>query len=73
MDWSIYNDLHCELALENLKAHYNSYLVAGYISIYNLVSIMSAFEQEGWKVSIEPQAGGGYLNICLILRKKGHA
>ena len=46
MDWSIYNALQCELALEDLKAHYSSYLTGGSISIYNPVSIMSAFEQD---------------------------
>jgi hypothetical protein len=45
VDWLIYNALQCELALEDLKAHYNSYLAAGSISVYNPVSIMSAFEQ----------------------------
>jgi hypothetical protein len=43
--WLIYNALQCELAPEDLKAHYNSYLAAGQISVYNLVSIMSAFDQ----------------------------
>jgi hypothetical protein len=46
VDWSIYNALQCELALEDLKAHYNSYLAGGSISVYNPVSIMSAFEQD---------------------------
>jgi len=45
VDWSIYNHLQSELALDELKAHYNSYLAAGSISVYNPVSIMSAFEQ----------------------------
>jgi len=36
----------CELALNDLKAHYNSYLAAVSISVYNPVSIMSAFEQD---------------------------
>ncbi|KIL58829.1 hypothetical protein M378DRAFT_170096 [Amanita muscaria Koide BX008] len=35
----------CKLELEDLKAHYNSYLAAGHISVYNPVSIVSAFEQ----------------------------
>jgi len=35
----------CELEPEDLKAHYSSYLAAGHISVYNPVSIMSAFEQ----------------------------
>jgi hypothetical protein len=43
--WSIYNALQCELALEDIKAHYNSYLAAGHINVYNPVSIMSAFQQ----------------------------
>ena len=37
--------LQCELEPEDLKAHYNSYLAAGYISVYNPVSVMSAFHQ----------------------------
>ena len=44
-DWSIYNVLQCELEPEDLKVHYNSYLAAGHISVYNPVSIMSAFEE----------------------------
>ena len=28
---------------------------------------------KGWEVSIEPQAGGGYLDIRLVSRKKGCA
>jgi hypothetical protein len=44
-DWSIYNALQCELEPEDLKVHYNSYLAAGHISVYNPVSIMSAFEE----------------------------
>ena len=43
VDWLIYNALQSELALEDLKAHYNSYLAAGHISVFNPVSIMSAF------------------------------
>ena len=43
VDMSIYNDLKSELAPEDLKAHYNSYLAAGCIGLYNPVSIMSAF------------------------------
>jgi hypothetical protein len=31
VDWSIYNALQCELALEDLNAHYNSYFAAGSI------------------------------------------
>jgi hypothetical protein len=34
-----------ELEPEDLKAHYNSYLAGGHISVYNPVSIMSAFEE----------------------------
>jgi hypothetical protein len=45
VDWLIYNALQCELEPEDLKAHYSSYLAAGHISVYNPVSIMSAFEQ----------------------------
>ena len=44
VDWLIYNPLQSELELAALKDHYNSYLADG-ISIYNPVSIMSAFEQ----------------------------
>jgi hypothetical protein len=36
---------NCELEPEDLKAHYNSYLAAGRISVYNPVSVMSAFEE----------------------------
>ena len=39
--------LQSELKLEDLKAHYNSYIAAssaGHISVYNPVSIMSAFK-----------------------------
>ena len=46
VDLWIYNDLKSELALEDLKAHYSSYLAAGSIGLYNPVSIMSAFEVE---------------------------
>jgi len=45
VDRSIYNALQSELALEDLKAHYNSYLAAGDISVFNPVSIMSAFKK----------------------------
>jgi hypothetical protein len=45
VDWLIYNALQSELALEDLKAHYNSYLASGDISVYNPVSIMSAFKK----------------------------
>jgi len=37
--------LQSELDPEALKAHYNSYLAGGRISVYNPVSVMSAFEQ----------------------------
>ena len=40
---SIYNVLQSELDREALKAHYNSYLAAGHISVYNPVSVVSAF------------------------------
>ena len=46
VDWLIYNPLQSALALEDLKAHYSSYLAAGDISVYNPVSIMSAFAQD---------------------------
>ena len=46
VDWSIYNALQCELALEDLKAHYGSYLAAGSTSVYNPISIMSACQKE---------------------------
>jgi len=39
----IYNPLQSELELAALKDHYNSYLADG-ISVYNPVSIMSAFD-----------------------------
>ena len=66
VDRLIYNDLQCELALEDLKAHYNSYLAAGHISVYNPVSIMSAFEQD----SIENfwVATGLLATIVFVLR-----
>jgi hypothetical protein len=35
----------CSPKPEDLKSHYDSYLAAGSISVYNPVSIMSAFEQ----------------------------
>jgi hypothetical protein len=36
--------LQSELRLEDLGARYNSYVAAGHISVYNPVSVMSAFE-----------------------------
>jgi hypothetical protein len=45
VDRSIYNALQSELDPIALKAHYNSYLAGGHISVYNPVSIMSAFEE----------------------------
>jgi len=45
VDWLIYNALQSELALEDIKAHYNSYLAASHISVFNPVSIMSAFQK----------------------------
>ena len=44
VDWLIYNALQSELALEDIKAHCNSYLAAS-ISVFNPVSIMSAFQK----------------------------
>ena len=32
---TIYNVLQCELDQDVLRAHYNSYLAAGFISMYN--------------------------------------
>ena len=43
VDWSIYDDFQSELALEDLTAHYKSYLAAVFI---NPVTIMSALEQD---------------------------
>ena len=37
--------MQCQLEPEDLKIHYNSYLAAGHISVYNPVLIMSAFEE----------------------------
>jgi len=37
--------LQSKLTIEELKSHYNSYLAAGCISVYNPVSIMSAFKK----------------------------
>ena len=34
---------------------------------------MHYLRPKGWEVSIEPRAGGGYLDIRLISRKKGRA
>jgi hypothetical protein len=39
--------LQGELELDDLKAHYNSYIAAGHISVYNPVSVMSAFSASG--------------------------
>ena len=33
-----------KLELEDLIGHYNSYLAAGHIAVYNPVSVMSAFK-----------------------------
>jgi len=33
-----------KLKLEDPKAHYNSYIAGGYVSVYNPISVMSAFE-----------------------------
>jgi hypothetical protein len=40
-----YNAVQSELEPGDLKAHYNSYLAGGHISVYNPLSIMCAFEQ----------------------------
>jgi len=45
VDWSIYDSLQCKLDPGALKAHYNSYLAGGHTSVYNPVSIMSAFKR----------------------------
>ena len=45
MDWLFYDASQCELKPEDLKANYNSYLAAGRISVYNPVSVVSAFQQ----------------------------
>ena len=42
---SIYNAFQSELDPKALKEHYNSYLAGSCISVYNPVSIMSAFEK----------------------------
>ena len=45
VDRLLYNfALESELDPKELKLHYNSYLTGGCISVYNPVSIMSAFE-----------------------------
>jgi hypothetical protein len=41
----VYNPLQCNLDPGKIKAHYNSYLAGGHTSVYNPVSIMSAFQQ----------------------------
>ena len=45
VDWLFENVSQCELEPEDLKAHYSSYLAAGHISVYNPVSVMSAFKE----------------------------
>jgi hypothetical protein len=45
LEQPIYNALQCKLNLDDVRAHYNSYLAAGHISVYNPVSIMSAFQR----------------------------
>jgi hypothetical protein len=44
-------------------------------SIYQIyfLGLMHCLRPKGWEVSIKPRAGGGYINIRLISRKKGHA
>jgi hypothetical protein len=44
-------------------------------SIYHVyfLGLMHFLLPKGWEVSIEPRAGGGYINIRLISRKKGSA
>jgi hypothetical protein len=44
-------------------------------SIYHIyfLGLMHVLRPKGWEVSIEARAGGGYINIRLILRKKGSA
>jgi len=37
------------------------------------MGLMHVLWPKGWEVSIEPQAGGGYLDIRLVSRKKGGA
>jgi hypothetical protein len=37
------------------------------------LGLMHCLRPKGWEVSIEPRAGGGYINIHLISRKKGRA
>ena len=37
------------------------------------LGLMHFLRPKGWEVSIEPRAGGGYLDIRLISRKKGRA
>jgi hypothetical protein len=37
------------------------------------LGLMHCLRPKGWEVSIEPRAGGGYIDIHLISRKKGRA
>jgi len=37
------------------------------------LGLMHCLRPKGWEVSIEPRAGGGYIDIRLISRKKGRA
>jgi len=37
------------------------------------LGLMHVLRPKGWEVSIEPQAGGGYLDIRLVSRKRGSA
>jgi hypothetical protein len=44
-------------------------------SIYQVyfLGLMHCLRPKGWEVYIEPRSGGGYVDIRLILRKKGRA
>ena len=35
------------------------------------LGLMHVLRPKGWEVSIEPRAGGGYLDIRLVSRKRG--
>lgn len=37
------------------------------------LGLMHCLRPKGWEVSIEPRAGGGYIDIRLVSRKKGRA
>src|ERR1700683_2941907 len=72
VDWSIYNALQCELELEDIKAHYNSYLAAGHISVYNCKGcIEEPYLYHAKELNLPNQCywGGWKLRMDVRLRK----